>query len=255
MNINNARRIPFIIDRLQELEDSPATAITDGIVITALNENGQATAVDVYGTQLQYYMFGRGAVNYDYPWSALETVNFINNDEITILPKGLFRRCTTLRGEFNFPNVENGTGGFGDGSGLEGTFQATLITSLSIGKLQTVPPLLCNSCSALKTVSLPYAKICTNGGYQAFGSCTALETCELGSIGHPLTEIDKYTFDGTTQSGLTITIYTTSAYADTALTNIRNGATNATIKIYAAEDTTYDGDSYAAGELLLTSEV
>ena len=227
--------------------------ITDGIVIKRRDENGRSMAVDVYGTELQYYMFGRAGSLYDYPWGALETVNFINNDEITVLPKGLFRRNTTLRGEYSFPNVENCTGGVGDG--LAGTFQETLITSLTLGKLEIIPPLLCNGCSSLTEVFLPYAKKCANGTYSAFGNCSALETLQLGSVGHGLDEIDSYSFTGTTKSSLTVTVYCKGNYADYALSRIRNGATNATIIIKASEDTIYNGVSYVADSTVITSIV
>ena len=228
-------------------------SISDGIVIKRRDENGRPTAVDVYGTELQYYMFGRAGADYPYPWAALEAVSFVNNSDITVLPKGLFRRNTTLRGEYSFPNVASCDGGIG--SGLEGTFQETLISKLSIGKLETIPNLFCRGCSALTEVYLPYAKTVTNGGYSAFGSCTALETIQLGSIGHALEEIDRYAFDGTTQSGLTVTAYCKGAYADSALSRIRNSATNATVIIKASEDTTYNGVIYLAGEALITSIV
>ena len=89
----------------------------------------------------------------------------------------------------------------------------------------------------------------------AFTNCTSLQNCEIGSITHGVTEIGDYVFYGCTQTGLTITVYTTGAYADTALANIRNGATNATIIIKAAEATTYNGRVYAAGNNIISSSV
>ena len=64
----------------------------------------------------------------------------------------------------------------------------------------------------------------------------------IGGIGYPCTSINNTAFKNHSFSDI-ITVYTTSAYADTALTNIRNGATNATIII---KDST-------TGETLVTS--
>ena len=87
-----------------------------------------------------------------------------------------------------------------------------------------------------------------------FRGCTALESVQLGSVGYSVT-VENNNFYGDTQTGLTITVYTTGANADTAVANIRSGATNATIIIKAAEGTTYGGASYSAGDTMITSEV
>jgi hypothetical protein len=82
-----------------------------------------------------------------------------------------------------------------------------------------------------------------------------MTTCQIGSVGYAVTGIINSAFSGCNQTGLTITVYTTGSYADTAVTKIRNGATNAAIIIKAAEATTYNGTSYAAGDTILSSEV
>lgn len=112
-------------------------------------------------------------------------------------------------------------------------------------------------CTKLKTVYFPKLSIlegvsATRG---VFYSCTALENVEVGSIGHSCRVSSMNIFNGCTQSGLTITIYCNdSSNIDTAVANIRNGATNATIIVKAAADLVYDGDSYEAGETVVTSE-
>lgn len=78
-----------------------------------------------------------------------------------------------------------------------------------------------------------------------FRNCSRLQSATLGSVGHPVTTVTSWAFNGCTQSGLTITAYTTPAYADTCLANIRNGATNATIIIKSSVD----------GSTIVTSEV
>ena len=88
-------------------------------------------------------------------------------------------------------------------------------------------------CTALKTVnftslqsiveSVPSSSS-TDG---VFGNCTALESVTLGSAGHPVTALTgNYIFKNCTQSGLTITIYTSGG---ASLSGSPWGATNATI--------------------------
>ena len=114
--------------------------------------------------------------------------------------------------------------------------------------------------TALEVVNAPNISQVKNASnslsYGAFKGCTALQTVQLGSVGHSITLIHDKSFSGCTQNGLTITVYTTGSYADTAVSNIRNGgATNATIIVKASENTTYNGTSYNAGDTILTSEV
>lgn len=80
-----------------------------------------------------------------------------------------------------------------------------------------------------------------------------LENVEVGSVGYPVASWGSKNFDGCTQSGLVVTMYTTGEKVDTLNASIRDGATNATIIIKAAEDTTYNGATYAAGDTILTS--
>ena len=96
----------------------------------------------------------------------------------------------------------------------------------------------------------------TQGTYGFADGCTALEEVVIGSIGHTVTNSNSInSFKNCTQSGLSITVFTNAANADTLLANIRNGATNATIIIKASEDTTYGDVAYAAGEVMITSTV
>lgn len=90
-----------------------------------------------------------------------------------------------------------------------------------------------------------------------FKNCTLLENVQLGSIGHPVTNVtggsSNGAFYGCTQGGLTITCYAQDTYIDTAITNIRNCATNAVIIIKAPSGLTYNGNSYDAGDTVVTS--
>ena len=99
-------------------------------------------------------------------------------------------------------------------------------------------------------------KLSGSAGMQ-FRDCIRLTNVTLGSVGYGMTEIAsaQYTFYNCTQSGLTITIFTTGANVDSFLTKIRAGATAATIIIKASEATTYGGTSYAAGATIVNSTV
>ena len=98
-------------------------------------------------------------------------------------------------------------------------------------------------------------KITELGKYTSsvFSGCGLLETVDVGSVGYPVISWGSKNFDGCTQSGLVVTLYTTGEKVDTLNASIRDGATNATIIIKAAEDTTYNGAAYAAGNTILAS--
>lgn len=110
---------------------------------------------------------------------------------------------------------------------------------------------------ALKTVSLPSIQniysASSRASNGAFYGCISLETVNLGSINNPVTSVHNYTFSGCTNASLIITVFTASQYVDTLVTNIRNGATNATIIMKAASDIVYNGTTYQAGDTILTS--
>lgn len=110
----------------------------------------------------------------------------------------------------------------------------------------------------LETIYLPkVTQFASYGslGRGCFANDTKLQTVQLGSINYPVTFMDEKVFLNCTQTGLTITVYTTESYIDTIITNIRNCATNATIIIKASGDTNYNGTNYIAGDIILTSEV
>ena len=132
----------------------------------------------------------------------------------------------------NFPNLtsitDNGAGQTG------GSFRGcTSMVSFNADKLTTIS---CTSWStgtfygdtSLHTINFPLFSSCSNsdstGG--VFYGCTGLISVTLGSEGHPVTSIGAYTFNQCTQSGLTITIYTTNG---ASLSGQPWGATNAAI--------------------------
>ena len=193
------------------------TEITDGIVVKEFTSGNFAASVKVYcsSNKLWKYALAGGSQS---PWRGVARVE---------LPENL----TDFSNNYVFYN--------------SGITEITLPNAINVGQYTFY------DCRSLKNVNLPK---CATLGSQAFVGGAVYETINIGSVGQPCTSINNTAFKNHPYSD-TITVYTTSAYADTALTNIRNGATNATIIIKASEDTTYNGTSYAAGETMITSTV
>lgn len=217
-------------------------AITDGIVIKTRDANGYATEVDFYGTTVQPQQF-YNRVATDGPWKNLQTINF--KDSITTIANNAFYYCQNLvftAGQLDTVTTIKSCGLQNNGS-----------TSLSLPSLTTIEAMAFIGMPYLTTISLPKLTNCNFNGF--LRGCTALQTVQLGSVGYAVTAVNNQAFYQDTQSGLTITVYTTGGNADAIVTNIRASATNATIVIKAAEATTYGGTNYAAGATILTSEV
>jgi len=152
----------------------------------------------------------------------------------------VFNACTGLEGDMEFPNLEE-INNYTRSHALTYTNRGgglfpycTGITSVSVPKLKGIYRDFCIGCTSLKTVYAPSAKVLgtQNNNRGAFYNCTALESVQLGSVGCECQVLDGYSsFQGCTQSTLTITLYCTQANADTYLAKLRNGATNATIII------------------------
>ena len=85
---------------------------------------------------------------------------------------------------------------------------------------------LMNQCTGLEMFIAPVFQYNSSNGNGMLYACTGLKTVQLGSEGHPVTSLTNKTFNGCTQAGLTITIYTSDG---NALANSPFGATNATI--------------------------
>ena len=271
---------------VENTKDGGAT-ITDGIVVKARNDAGYVTEVDFYsGDGVIYTSQFVGADKPNGVPTAMRHLKKVNlKNRITTLKAGAFESAFALeqivgvdenpfeyvtsmdnkyaRGIFkncacplnlSLPNFS------GDIPDRAQNFcdTATGLLSVSIpnatGELHQYA---FSNCTALKTVYLPKITHLNASGISqrgVFRGCTALESVQIGSVGYSVT-VANNNFYGDTQTGLTITVYTTGAYADTALTNIRNGATNATIIIKAAEATTYNGTAFAAGDTIITSTV
>lgn len=258
-----------------EIADSTGT-ITDGIIVKARDADGFPTEIDIYGSNGKYYGEARGysirnnqatyfyklnkinfkyAVTkiYDGAFSGLTSLNEITGikanpfEDVTDLGNwNTFNDCT-LPGELYFPDLTM--------CGVYSFYQMPNITKISCPKLTYAHQFFAYNCASLKEIYLPSCERVNGDSRYALGNNTALEKLQLGSVGHKFLSFNRVALTGCTQSFLVITVYTSGDLADTLLSNIRNGATNATIILKAAEDTTYNDTQFAAGETIITSTV
>lgn len=150
---------------------------------------------------------------------------------------GAFYGCTGLT-SVSLPALTTLTSAATDTNAKAGAFYGcTGLTSVSLPALTTLSSTAGGSnsssgafygCTGLTTVSLPVLtrNSDTNTNAAIFGNCTSLESVQIGSEGHAVTALSSYFFKNCTQSGLTITIYTSGG---AALSGSPWGATNATI--------------------------
>ena len=245
-------------------------AITDGIVVKARDAEGYATVVDFYGTSIrtaQFYggsYYGAADIT---PFKHLVRIN-TKNIVASIDAHGLAGLPNLQTQGLDLSRVERLSGmQFGTGSNsaefalicpqcveiTENGCKSSGITSASFPALTKIGNGAFSGCTRVKAIAIP--KITALGRYTStiFKDCNSMETLDVGSIGHAVTSWGSGNFDGCTQSGLVVTLYTTGEKVDALNANVRDGATNATIIIKAAEDTTYNGAAYAAGDTILTS--
>ena len=215
------------------------TSITDGIVVHSRDGDGFATSVTFYGTVIhdkQFYNRTSG----DGGWVRLSSLSF--HDTVTEIGDYALNGCGALQSI--------------DFSGLQVcgqyAFQSCSFVSVVLPNATTIGSCAFIGCTSLQTVTETKNK---NIVTRMFQGDNGLVSVEVGSIGYGITNVASNAFTQCAQTGLTITLYTTGSYANTAVTNTRTGATNATIIIKASEATTYNGTSYAAGDTILTSEV
>lgn len=222
------------------------TSITDGIVVKERNTDGYATEVDFYGSEIKQSQFGANSHTIT-GLSYVKQVNFMS--PVTKVGARAFAVNLSVGKAAPIPPEITEVGDLAyASSGYVSCDFPVAVTHL--------PDNLVSNCKALKTFTAPGAEsLRTHGGNGngQFLNCVALETCNLGSVGHAVTYIPTWSFRGCTQAELTITVYTNGDYVDTAVSNIRNGATNATIIIKAVADTTYNDVAYAAGDTILAS--
>lgn len=231
--------------------DQDDLPIADGIVVKARDAKGNPTEVDYYGEILPPYCFGYNSYGgVDNPMVYVQKVNW--KTTLKTIKGGAFYLSKLI--ELTIPEtvtaITMSTSNFSSNMGSLVTLNYLSSVDLDYYSF--------SSCTALKTARMPNLSKLKNAagnntGVAPFFRCTALEDAEIGSVNHTITSIHSTSFYGCTQSGLTITVFTTSNYIDTILANLRNRATNATIIIKASEATTYNGTTYAAGDTILTS--
>ena len=222
---------------VENTKDGGGAAITDGIVVKARDADGYATEIDVYG-ELFDAEFAYRSNRYDQQsgWNRLKIINL---KTLTKIPSACFSWLTNLETITGAENVTEIVG-----SGQAGTMQGAGLLNCSF------PNAIYNGgsgrvfkdCPNLETIYLPKVNGFLSGGFFIIQDCPSLKTVELGSVSNGV-EIGTYAFQNCTQTGLTITIYCSSAKADANLSAIRNYATNATIII---KDST-------TGETIVTS--
>lgn len=260
---------------VEGIADSAGT-VTDGIIVKARDADGWATEVDLYcadgkiPTKLcvngnQYNSFGEQnafckleKINLktpvtdigDYAFAWLASLSELNIDfpALTSIGNGAFIGCSALHKDIVLV--------FDETKLTDAAFCYSGITSISAVAFAKVPNSICRECVSLKTAYFPAVSAVGQWASRCFMDCAALEAAEFGSVGHPVTgKSDDSPFSGCTQSTLTITAYVRGNFADALLANFRDGATNATIILKAAEDTTYNDTQFAAGETIITSTV
>lgn len=244
--------------------------ITDGIVVKERNTDGYATVVDFYGTDIHVAQFYGGSAYTAAaitPFKHLTTINTKNAIK-SIGSLGLAGLPNLQPQGLDLSHVQELDGlRFDTGANAE-TFpvhcpactklasngcKGSGITSAELPELTEIGNAAFAECKRVKVISIP--KITKLGQYTSsmFKGCVLLENVEVGSVGYPVASWGSKNFDGCTQSGLIVTLYTTGEKVDALNASIRDGATNATIIIKAAEDTTYNGATYAAGDTIITS--
>lgn len=235
------------------------TQVTDGIVINERDATGYATKIDYYGETLPRCAFGAARGDLAYFGTKLQEINLKNVSVYLTWQNFTYCPITELNTDKIKGRSPLQTWTFNLNTHETSIFRSmpNLIT-LSLPEFEGfLNHYEVASCKKLKTVYLPkVTKACSYGTRDrgSFRDCTALETVQLGSVGYAVDEFEGLVFKNCT-SAFTLTLYTTGAYADTLLALARNGATNATIIIKAAEATTYNGTSYAAGDTIITSTV
>lgn len=224
----------------EEIANIPSgTEITDGIVVKSVNAQGYVTEVEKYG-DLHTYEFGSATTDYhSYIWGYLSKVKLMSNQ--TIVPDACFAHkfITEIDG------IEKIT------SCGRNSFAALPFDELYLPNLERCGY---NAFAGNTAASVILPKLTEMGGVEFQYCAPTLKTVQLGSAGHGLNvaKVDR-PFYGNTQADLTVTAYCTGASADLLLAKIRGNATNATIIIKASENTTYGGNSYLAGETMITS--
>ena len=200
-------------------------SITDGIVITEWDTGGtRPKTVEIYG-DVPNFMFGQ----YNNSFSVginLTSVTFHNTARIGL---GAFQRTALV--SITIPDSVESIG--------EQCFRGQ--TALAHYVHENARNLYGYNKPAVKALQYGLGN---------------LEDLQLGAVGKPVTIIYKDAFsNNNAPSTAVFTIYTTGDNVNTILAGMRTYLTTQQIVFKAAEATTYNGTSYAAGATILTSTV
>lgn len=229
--------------------------IENGVEIKAVDSSGRPTSIVFYGGAVSMLLLGSKSKD-DFCFSYVENISL--KDAIESIGQYAFsyfgaKRTNSEDMEIIFPSslTTIGASAFIGSGFTKLSFPETLTGRLSDNVFFNA--------TKLKEVVLPgITSLDTSGGNGngQFYGCKALESVQVGSVGHGVTVVKTWNFRNCTQTTLTITLYTTGNLVDEHLTKLRDssyGATGATIIFKASEATTYNGNSYAAGATILTS--
>ena len=202
---------------------SGGVSITDGMIITEWDTNGtRPKVVEIYGN-VPSYMFGQ----YNNSSSLginLTSVTFHNTEKIGY---AAFQRAGLQ--SITIPDSVNSIG--------EQCFRGQ--TALAHYVHENARDLYGYNKPAVKALNY---------------GLSHLEDMQLGAVGKPVTALYKDAFSNNqVPSTAVVTIYTTGDRVDTLLTAMRTYLTTQQIVFKASESTTYNGNSYSAGDTMLTS--
>ena len=231
---------------------------TDSIVVKSRDSDGYPTELDYYNSDgivpAQTFCNTRSVAASGWCYGKVTKINLKGSNSFRVYGDA-FRGMYALT-DPDFSKITELVNNGSNNTGNQATFRtcAGLLTVNAPNLTGGLPVYCFFDCKKLVSVYLP--KINAINGYSSnrgsFGSCVALTTCEFGSVGYPITFVQKYAFHSCTAIE-TMTFYAKGDYVDELLANVRNCVTTGTIIVKASEDTTYGGTSYAAGDTIVTS--
>ena len=230
------REMAGAIDRIA----AGAAEISDGMVITARDTDGNPTAVTVYGTVIKPYTCGANIAR-TYKWfgSSVTDISFVN--QVTELMPMAFYYALGSNTDIAFPDLVNvGNKAFYGSSFNSVTLPTSSVLGSEVFRTSSIP-----------SISILSSRTETNSS-STFRQWTGLNAV-CGSVGNPWV-VNGSTFMGASNAAY-IVLFCKGADVDSNLAAIRNGAANATITVRASEATVYGGASYFAGDIMITSTV
>lgn len=229
--------------------------ITDGIVIKSVNDNGYPTEVDIYGENIHEYMFGSSyGADTSGGWQYVTTVNF--KSTVKTIGAYAFVGCKAY-----VPIVPDGVQKIGDGAfrscGKNADFEFVIPDSVTYVGGECV-----RSAGIARYIHRNARDLYRYGGGSdnivngsPFYDWAPSQYCQLGDVGYPPVTTIYYQKMPRGVAGMTMVIYTVGTAVDSLLTEFHRRNTICVFIAKAAENTTYNGTEYSAGDTLLTSEV